>query len=83
MAIYFFYSKAGNVIAVEKGALIHEQWLKQGYQKEFEEVEAATSQAALARFHDIRAEQEKNLWAFTTGPILFSLLALLAYLFFA
>ncbi|WP_313082841.1 hypothetical protein [Atlantibacter sp.] len=81
MAIYFFYSKAGNVIAVEKGASTCEVWLKQGYQKEFEEVEAVTAQAALKRFHDIRAEQDKNLWAFTTGPIFLSLIALVAYLF--
>ncbi|WP_312982553.1 hypothetical protein [Atlantibacter sp.] len=82
MAIYFFYSKAGKVVAVEKDASAHAGWLKQGYQKEFEEVEAATSQAALKRFHDIRAEQDKNIWAFATGPIFLSLIVLVVYIFF-
>ena len=83
MAIYFFYTKSGNVIAVAKGTSACEEWLQQGYQKEFEEVEAATPQAALKRFHDIRAEQDKNQWAFTTGPIFFGLITLVAYLFFS
>lgn len=80
MAVYFFFSRAGKVIAVEQSAAA--DWFNQGYQKEFEEVEAATPQAALKRFHDIRGEQDKNLWAFATGPIYFAAIALLVYLFF-
>jgi len=68
MKLYFFYSKGGKTIAVEKDATVESDWLAQGYKKEFEEVQAESSQAALGRFNDIRAEEEKTLWAFATGP---------------
>lgn len=83
MAIYYFYSKYGRVIAVEKDISDSLNPIRRGYIKEFEEVEAFSSQAALKRFHDIRDEQEKSLWAFATGPIFFAAIALVAYLLFS
>lgn len=77
MKLYFFYSKGGKTIAVEKDATVESDWLAQGYKKEFEEVQAESSQAALARFNDIRAEEEKTLWAFATGPTFFGGIALI------
>lgn len=86
MTVYYFYSKAGKTIAVEKGATVESDWLAQGYKKEFEEVQAGSSQAALARFNDIRAEEEKTLWAFATGPTFFggiALIGMIAYFIFS
>jgi len=48
-------------------------------------VQAESSQAALARFNDIRAEEEKTLWAFATGPTFFggiALIGLIVYFIF-
>ena len=79
MNLYFFYSKGGKTIAVEKDAAVESDWLAQGYKKEFEEVQA---ESALARFNDIRAEEEKTLWAFATGPTFFGGIALIGLIFY-
>lgn len=80
MAIYYFYTKSGNVVTVQKDHSGDVDWLAQGYQKEFEEVDAATSTAALQRFWDIRAEQEKTQWAFMVWPAVFCAFVLVIFL---
>lgn len=74
MPEYCFYQKDNQVTALKKtdsaGAAV---LTTQGYEKQFEELSAADKKGALARFNDIRNEEQKTTHAFTTGAVFASL----------
>jgi uncharacterized membrane protein (DUF106 family) len=49
----------------------------QGYEQQFEEITAPNTAKALARFRDIKQEEEAIQHSFSTGAAFFSLLAVL------
>ena len=69
MKDFIFFKKGTQISAVEKrnadaAALLQEQ----GYERQFEEVTAFDAASALARFNDIKKEEELNWYAFAMGP---------------
>lgn len=69
MKDFIFFKKGTQISAVEKrnadaAALLQEQ----GYERQFEEVTASDAVSALARFNDIKKEEELNWYAFAMGP---------------
>lgn len=69
MKDFIFFKKGTQISAVEKrnadaAALLQEQ----GYEQQFEEVTASDAASALARFNDIKKEEELNWYAFAMGP---------------
>ena len=75
MPEYCFFKKGDHVNALErndtKGAACLREW---GYVKQSEELNAANIHCALARFHDIRNENQASENAFSTGAALAALI---------
>ena len=59
MPDYFFFKKGKQTVVLERSAVdVASQLAEQGYKKQFEEVSATDEKHALARFADIRRENE-------------------------
>lgn len=79
MSNFIFFRKGTQISTVRTGDTDAASHLKQqGYEQEFEEIEAADASSALARYHDIKKEEELNLYAFATGPIFTVLIVVVA-----
>ena len=75
MPSYLFFKKGNQVNALEGnekggGAFLPER----GYSKESEELNAPDAHCALARFHDIRNEEQASEPPFSTGAALVALI---------
>lgn len=69
MSEFIFFRKGTQIFAVEKGNAEGSSHLEaQGYEQEFEEITAPDAQSALARYNDIKKEDELNVYAFALGP---------------
>ena len=70
MTDFIFFKKGKQITALEKsdvdGAA---QLANQGYEKQFEEIDAPDPEKALLRFADIRNEEVVTEHAFTTGAV--------------
>ena len=68
MPDYCFYQKGKQTIVLERSEVESaSQLLKQGYEKQFEEVSATDEKHALARFADIRREKRIDHHNFFAG----------------
>ncbi|MFS2222556.1 hypothetical protein [Pantoea sp. B65] len=75
MPDYCFFKKGNNTAVLEKSDAGGASLLTgQGYQKQFEEVSAPNAKGALARFADIRKEEQKTEYAFATGAAFIALI---------
>ncbi|MEB6378426.1 hypothetical protein MXM41_05685 [Leclercia adecarboxylata] len=75
MAEFIFFKKGNNVAALDKSDVQGARVLiEQGYIKQFEEITAPDGQRALARFDDIKKEEETALHAWATGAVWVALL---------
>jgi len=86
MQDYYFFQKDDQTIAVEITDIDRTfQLIEQGYKKQFEEISAANEQKALARFKDIRRNNQIDHKNFMLGsiamPFIGVLAAFLTYLF--
>lgn len=87
MPEYCFFKKGNHITALEKtdtaGAFA---LTNKGYEKQFEELNAPDVKRALARFIDIRKEEQTTTHSFVTGAVFASLLvgvvAVASWLFF-
>lgn len=69
MSEFIIFKKGTQISAVEKRNAQGAALLKaQGYEQQFEEVRAADVSSAVARFNDIKKEEELNWYAFAMGP---------------
>jgi hypothetical protein len=65
--MYCFFKKGEHVNALERNDTIGAAFLREwGYSKQPEELDAANTHCALARFHDIRNEDKASEHAFST-----------------
>ncbi|XXN66332.1 hypothetical protein ACRQ84_19280 (plasmid) [Enterobacter ludwigii] len=68
MPHYLFFAKDKQIAVLESsdksGTL---QLITQGFEKQYEEIDAVDAERALARFADIRSEEVKTAQAFVTG----------------
>lgn len=75
MPDYCFFKKGNHVNALEGndkgGAAFLREW---GYSKQSEELNAPNAHCALARFHDIRNEEQASEPPFSTGAALVALI---------
>lgn len=75
MPEYCFYKKGNHITALEKtdtsGAFA---LTNKGYEKQFDELNAPDVKRALARFIDIRNEEQTTTHSFVTGAVFASLL---------
>ncbi|HHE6469322.1 TPA: hypothetical protein ACPFI9_001009 [Providencia rettgeri] len=79
---YSFFMKAGKVIAiVTPNKQETQKLITAGYEKQFEEVEAVSTEKALERFADIRGEEVKNIYALTSPDILLGIVGAFAMVF--
>ena len=70
MPDYCFFKKGKQVAVLEKSEMKKASLLiGQGYEKQFEEVDAPDAEHALARFADIRDEECTTESAFVTGSV--------------
>lgn len=68
MPNYSFFTKAKQIAVLETSDKIGTaQLTRQGFEKQFEEIDAADAECALARFADILSEEIKTEQAFVTG----------------
>lgn len=75
MAKFIFFKKGHNVAALDKSDVQGARMLaEQGYIEQFEEITAPDGQRALARFDDIKKEEETALHAWATGAVFFGLI---------
>ena len=78
MAAYQFFVKDGQVLTLNSAtpdfAGRQESLLVEGYEKQFEALDAASPEAALMRFKDIKEEEAKAEHAFSTGSVFSSLI---------
>ena len=65
---YSFFMKAEKLITA-------------GYEKQFEEIEAVSTEKALERFANIRGEEVKNIYALTGSDILLGIVGAFAMVF--
>ncbi|MEY8712822.1 hypothetical protein A9B99_09120 [Mangrovibacter phragmitis] len=78
MPVFIFLKKGSQIAVVEKADAPEAARLKaQGYEQQFEEITAPNTAKALARFRDIKQEEEAIQHGFSTGAAFFSLLAVL------
>lgn len=69
MSEFIFFRKGTQTFAVEKGNAEGSSHLEaQGYEQQFEEITAPDAESALARYNDIKKEEELNVYAFALGP---------------
>ncbi|ENR5393094.1 TPA: hypothetical protein KEY68_000283 [Providencia rettgeri] len=74
--------KAGKVIAiVTPNEQETQKLIAAGYGKQFEEVDAVSTEKALERFADIRGEEVKNIYALTGSDILLGIAGAFAMVF--
>ncbi|MGK0705321.1 hypothetical protein ACSFCW_17820 [Yokenella regensburgei] len=75
MPVYCFFKKGKHVNALErsdtKSANFLQEW---GYSKLPEELDAANTHCALARFLEIQAEERASEYAFSTGAAFVALI---------
>lgn len=73
MVVYSFFVKDKQIFVLDKSALDFKEnqrkLLDNGYVKQFEELQAISPEAALARFKDIKGEEYKTEDAFTSGAV--------------
>ncbi|AXF58459.1 hypothetical protein DVA43_02270 [Leclercia sp. W6] len=75
MAEFIFFQKGEQIAALDKSDLQGAKMLvEQGYKKQFEEVTAPDGPQALARFADIKKEEEVAPFAWATGALFFGLI---------
>lgn len=75
MAEFIFFQKGKQIAALDKSDLQGAKMLvEQGYKKQFEEVTAPDGQQALARFADIKKEEEVAPFAWATDALFFGLI---------
>lgn len=68
MSHFIFFRKGTQISALRKGDADAAMRLKQqGYEQLFEEIEAADASSALARYNDIKKDEELNQYAFALG----------------
>lgn len=68
MPNYSFFTKAKQIAVLETSDEIGTAQLTlQGFEKQFEEIDATDADSALTRFADIRSEEIKTEQAFVTG----------------
>ncbi|MDH2364487.1 MULTISPECIES: hypothetical protein [Providencia] len=79
---YSFFMKAGKVIAiVTPNEQETQKLITAGYEKQFEEIEAVSTEKALERFANIRGEEVKNIYALTGSDILLGIVGAFAMVF--
>lgn len=86
MPEFLIFKKGPQIVAIEKNNQeAASRCIEQGYEKQFEEPNAPDSQRALARFTDIKKEEETAPIAWATGVVFFALIAaiggIVSYLF--
>lgn len=82
MPEFYFFKKGNSVKALPKADTEKAAGLiQQGYQKLFEEINAADAAAALARLADIKKEEALTRHAFFTGPVFASVIAVVLFVF--
>lgn len=75
MPEYCFYKKGNHTTALKKTDKAGASYLTaKGYEKQFEELNAPDEKRALARFIDIRKEEQTSTHSFATGAVFASLL---------
>lgn len=78
MSDYFFYQKDKHTIAVERSEVDKAaQLAAEGYKKQFEEISASNERNALARFADIRKNNQIDRHNFLAGAAAMPLIGLL------
>ncbi|MGK9173468.1 hypothetical protein KXR87_09565 [Yokenella regensburgei] len=78
MPDYHFYKKGKHVVAVKgSDAAAASGLTQQGYEKQFEEIDAVNSERALARFSDIRRDKQTDHHNFMAGAIAMPLIGVL------
>ncbi|MDY0927029.1 hypothetical protein [Pantoea trifolii] len=71
----FFLKKGNHINALERSDIAGASDLTaKGYEKQFEELNAPDVKCALARFTDIRKEEQTTTHSFVTGAVFASLL---------
>ena len=76
MSEFCFYKKDNNIIAIESIDTERVTLLvKEGWEKLYEEVQAADAESALLRLADIRKEEDLTEHAFITGSVFSGLLS--------
>jgi hypothetical protein len=86
MLNYFFFQKGKQIVVLESSDVGKaSQLIEHGYEKQFEEVSATNEKNALARFADIRRDNQIDRDDFLAGagpmPLIDGLTAIAAYLF--
>lgn len=75
MPEYCFFKKGNHITALEKTDTTGASALtNKGFEKQFEELNAPNVKRALARFIDIRKEEQTTTHSFVTGAVFASLL---------
>lgn len=78
MPDYCFFQKGKQTIALERSEVDRAaQLTQQGYKKQFEEVSAMSEKSALARFADIRRNNQIDHHNFLAGAIAMPLIGVL------
>lgn len=81
MLTYIFFMKGDQVFTLDSSApdfgKNQKRLLDKGYIKQFEELQAVSPEAALARFKDIKGEEYKTESGFTSGAVFTSLIDVL------
>ncbi|KEA53402.1 MULTISPECIES: hypothetical protein [Mangrovibacter] len=81
MPVFIFLKKGGQITVVEKADATEATRLKaQGYEQQFEEITAPNAAKALARFRDIKQDEESIQHGFSTGAAFISLLVVLMFI---
>lgn len=87
MPEYCFFKKGHQITVLERSDSAGAAQLSQsGYEKQFEEITAPDEKRALARFHDIRNDEQHRENAFARGEVFvvltLGLLSVAGWLFF-
>ena len=86
MPTYVFLKKDNRLSVLEKSDIDGAMALqKQGYDKQFEEIDAPDAKHALSRFADIKKDEATTEYAFSTGAafiaLMVGLIAVAGFLF--
>ncbi|AHB72599.1 hypothetical protein QMS56_08950 [Cronobacter malonaticus] len=86
MTTFVFFKKGSQLFALDKADTEKASRLKaKGYEKQFEEIDAALAEQALKRYADIKKEEEIAPFAWASGAIfsgvIVVVLALVGYFF--
>ncbi len=75
MTTFVFFKKGSQLFALDKADTEKASRLKaKGYEKQFEEIDAALAEQALKRYADIKKEEEIAPFAWASGAIFQALL---------